>query len=58
MVTLRLDDPKLVENFEALQNVMRLGIFTDSELQDAYDRQLEKDKLAQEEADHGDIETR
>ena len=43
MVTLDLRDPHLIENFEALQSIRKFGLFTDEEIQEMYDRQLEKD---------------
>lgn len=42
MITINLDDPNVVENFKAL-NELR-GLFSDEELQEMYDKQVEADK--------------
>lgn len=46
MITLRLDDPHLVENFDAVQNIRARGWFSDEEIQQMYDDQLRRDKEA------------
>lgn len=46
MITVNLNDPNLKENFKALMEVRKSGMFTDEELQKMYDRQLEKDREA------------
>lgn len=46
MITLRLDDPHLVENFDAVQNIRARGWFSDEEIQQMYDDQLKRDKEA------------
>lgn len=43
MVTLNLRDPRLGEHAAMVQNLRRIGVFTDEEIQEMYDRQLEKD---------------
>lgn len=43
MITLNLEDPRIVEHFEMVQPIRKLGLFTDEEIQEMYDRQLEKD---------------
>ena len=47
MITLRLDDPHLVENFDAVQNIRARGWFSDEEIQQMYDDQLRRDKEAE-----------
>ena len=42
MLELRLDDPHLVENFQAALNLKKMG-FADDELQRLYQKQLEED---------------
>lgn len=42
MVTVNLRDAHLVENLKALQDLRNSGNFTDEELQEIYDKQLEK----------------
>lgn len=42
MITLNLRDPKLKGNMEAIQEMKKLGL-SDEEIQNLYDRQLEKD---------------
>lgn len=44
MVTINLDDPNAVENFKALNELRKTGIFTDEQLQQMYDKQVEADK--------------
>ena len=48
MITLRLDDPHLTENLEAVHNIRALGWFSDEEIQQMYDDQLRCDKEAEE----------
>ena len=43
MVTLSLGDPRIVEHLAIVQNLRGSGLFTDEEIQEMYDRQLEKD---------------
>ena len=42
MLELRLDDPHLVENFQAALNLKKMG-FADDELELLYQKQLEAD---------------
>ena len=42
MLELRLDDPHLVENFQAALDLKKMG-FADDELQRLYQKQLEED---------------
>ena len=49
MISLRLDDPHLVENFDAVQNIRARGWFSDEEIQQMYDDQLRRDKEAEAE---------
>ena len=44
MVTINLGDPNAVENFKALNELRKTGIFTDEQLQQMYDKQVEADK--------------
>ncbi|MBQ5640482.1 MAG: hypothetical protein IIV05_01610 [Ruminococcus sp.] len=46
MISIRLDDPHFSENLDALLSMRRMGLYTDEELQEMYDRQLEKDAIA------------
>lgn len=48
MVILKLDDPHLVENFEAVHNIRARGWFSDEEIQRMYDDQIRRDKEAAE----------
>lgn len=43
MIRINLDDPRFEENVEALLTLRRMGLHTDAELQEMYDRQLEQD---------------
>ena len=42
-LTLELDDPHLLEHFEIAMNMRRSG-FSEADIQEMYDRQLEKDR--------------
>lgn len=44
MIKISFDDPNLVENFKAIQFLRKTGLYTDEQLQELYDKQLEKDK--------------
>lgn len=44
MISINLNDPNVVENFKALKELKATGIFTDEELQEMYNKQVEKDK--------------
>jgi hypothetical protein len=44
MVTINLGDPNVVENFKALNELRKTGMFTDEQLQQMYDKQVEADK--------------
>lgn len=46
MITLKLDDPHLTENLEAVHNIRTRGWFSDEEIQRMYDDQLRRDKEA------------
>lgn len=46
VISIRLDDPHFSENLDALLSMRRMGLYTDEELQEMYDRQLEKDAIA------------
>ncbi len=43
MVTINLDDKNVVENFKALNELRKTGLFTDEQLQRIYDKQVEAD---------------
>lgn len=44
MVTINLGDPNVVENFKAMNELRKTGMFTDEQLQQMYDKQVEADK--------------
>ena len=44
MVTINLGDPNVVENFKALNELRKTGVFTDEQLQQMYDKQVEADR--------------
>ena len=43
MVTINLEDPNVVENFKAMNELRKTGMFTDEQLQRMYDKQVEAD---------------
>lgn len=44
MIEINLGDINVVENFKAIEELRRTGMFTDEELQEMYDKQVEADK--------------
>ena len=44
MIEMNLDDINIFENFKAIKDLRRTGMFTDEELQELYDKQVEADK--------------
>lgn len=44
MVEINLDDINIFENFKAIKDLRSTGMFTDEELQELYDKQVEVDK--------------
>ena len=44
MISINLDAPNVVENFKALNELRHTGLFSDEELQEMYDKQVEADK--------------
>lgn len=44
MVTINLGDPNVVENFKAMNELRKTGMFTDEQLQQMYDKQVEADR--------------
>lgn len=52
MVTINLGDPNVVENFKALNELRKTGMFTDEQLQQMYDKQVEAER------ERGDDESR
>lgn len=43
MITMNLRDPKLIENFKAVRELKKCG-YSDEEVQDLYDKQIEIDR--------------
>ena len=50
MIKLDLRDPNLVENAKALRELQIIGVYTDEELREMYDRDLQRN-LQKENAD-------
>ncbi len=48
MVKYRLDDNKIDENFKVIEELRLTGMFTEEELQEMYDKQVEADRKKQE----------
>lgn len=44
MIEINLGDINVVENFKAIEELRRTGMFTDEELQEMYNKQVEEDK--------------
>jgi hypothetical protein len=44
MVIMNLDDSNVVENFKALNELRKTGMFTEEQLQQMYDKQVEADR--------------
>ena len=44
MVTINLGDPNVVENYKAMNELRKTGMFTDEQLQRMYDKQVEADR--------------
>ena len=44
MIEINLGDINVVENLKAIEELRRTGTFTDEELQEMYDKQVEADK--------------
>ena len=51
MIKVRLDDPMLIENLNALDTIRKSGMFTDVQMQSMYDEQVQKDALKKMEND-------
>ena len=49
MVEYRLDDNNIDENFKAIEELRLTGMFTEEELQEMYEKQVEADKKKREE---------
>lgn len=43
MITMSLRDPKLIENFKAVQELKKVGL-DDKKIQELYDKQVETDR--------------
>ena len=43
MITIDLRYPNLIENFKAIQELRNTGFYTDEEIQELYDKQVETD---------------
>jgi hypothetical protein len=48
MININLDDPNVIENFKALIELKHTELFSEEELQEMYDKQVEADKEKQE----------
>lgn len=48
MITFSLEDENIVENFKAVRELQKTGMFTDEKLQEMYDKQVEADKELRE----------
>lgn len=44
MISINLDDKNVVENFKAIQELRKTGLFTDEQLQEMHDKQVKTDK--------------
>lgn len=44
MPTINLGDPNVVENFKAIYELQKSGMYSDEEIQELYDKQVEVDK--------------
>ena len=44
MITIYLDDKKVVENIKAINELRKTGMYSEEELQNLYEKQVEKDK--------------
>ena len=44
MVEMNLRDNNIIENLKAIEELRRTGMFTEEELQEMYDKQVEADK--------------
>ena len=44
MIQVNLDDPKLVENVKAIEFLKSTGLYTDEQLQELYEKQIEADR--------------
>ncbi len=48
MITTRLDDKKVAENIKAIEELRKTGWFSENQLQELYEKQVEKDKSESE----------
>lgn len=55
MISIDLKDPNLMENFRALQEIRKTGLFSDKQLQGLYDAQNDADRTASQ-AGEGETE--
>ena len=46
MINIDLRDPRLLENFRALQEIRKSGLHSDIDLQNLYDAQVDADRKA------------
>jgi hypothetical protein len=44
MISINLDNPNVVENFKALNELRHMKLFSDEELQKMYNKQVEADR--------------
>ena len=48
MITIRLDDKNVAENMKAIRELRKTGMFSEEQLQELYEKQIEKDKSESE----------
>lgn len=44
MINMDLQDPKIAENFKAIEELRKSGLYSDEEIQQLYNRQVETDR--------------
>ena len=49
MIDININDPHLIENVKAIQELKKSGIFTDEQIQELYNDQIERDRKEGEE---------
>lgn len=52
MVICNLRDENILENVKAVEELKKTGLFTDDELQELYDKQVESDKRKENADEH------
>ena len=43
MIDININDPQLIENVKAIMELKKSGIFTDEQIQELYNEQVERD---------------